>query len=131
MRSIKVIGVSGSGKTTVIKEILRRHPEAVHLGYSEYRARYGAGAEAAWEAALAAGHPLYLFDEHLEFGNGDVAADFHRERTVGMVFLELSAEELLRRRLGDVIRQRDTDLVRAMSEQATAWQRAEDIARTL
>jgi molybdopterin-guanine dinucleotide biosynthesis protein len=61
MKNVKIIGISESGKSSLIRQALSNRPKATQLGYSLLAKRHGHGAvDDAWKAALNERHELYL-----------------------------------------------------------------------
>lgn len=132
MKSIKIVGISGAGKSTLIQAAQRRYPLAHHLGFSTLLSRFGEkGVDGAWQAALEKQHPLYLIDEHLEFGDDDLEGRYRAEKTAGIIFLSVSPGLLLARRRGDPTRRRDLDELQIVAETTLAETRAKSLAERL
>ena len=132
MRSVKIVGLSGTGKTTLIHEVLERLPQAVPLGYSQLCAKHGPNmVDDAWRRELDKNHPLYLIDEHLEFGDGLLEERYREENTAGIVHLVVSPPLLIERRLLDKCRQRDAGLERIRQENALSEERARHLSAAL
>jgi adenylate kinase len=132
MKSIKIVGISGSGKSSLIKQALSNRPKAIQLGYSLMANLHGRSAvDDAWRISLNERHELYLIDEHLEFGDGMLERRYAEENTTGLLFLDVSPHELVRRRSRDVERKRECDLESIVFETALSRDRAERLSRSL
>ena len=131
MKSIKIIGISGTGKSTLIKAALAEFNGAVSLSFGEYLQKYGSTATAHWDEAIAEQKKLYFIDEHLEYGAGDLSETYIQEKTAAILFLEVSPLALIRRRAEDKTRVRDLDLLQVDREQKLAWARAKKIAQEI
>lgn len=132
MKSVKIIGISGSGKSSLIQQALSNHPKAVQLGYSLLANRHGRDSvDDAWRDSLSERRELYLMDEHLEFGDGMLERRYAEENTTSLLFLNVSPHELLRRRRSDSERKRGHDLESIAHETALSRDRAERLSRRL
>lgn len=131
MRSIKIAGISGIGKTTLIRAFSAKHPETQALSYGEFVAAHDVGAVQAWRDRCEKLDGLVLMDEHLEFGDGDFDDSYRRENTVGIVLLAAPLEVLLERRRRDAARNRADDAAAAVRDHVLSEDRAFRLARRL
>lgn len=110
--TIKIAGVSGTGKTTVM-EGLRTSLEGSCeiIIYSQLLKEFGTQELANMMLAekLAASHGLVLMDDHLEFDNPNKSRNYLRERTRGLVLLDVPLPDLVHRINGDKKRARDVN----------------------
>lgn len=104
MWSIKIVGISGSGKTTLINSI--KNIPFHHMCYSYYLKQYNDKADEEWDENLAKTKDLILIDEHLEIGERDLFEQYKKENTTGIIFIEVTYEELRKRINGDINRKR-------------------------
>lgn len=131
MQTLRIVGISGVGKTTLIKHVIKRNPTLIHASYGEYFKKYKEGANYKLREFIFSSEGLILLDEHLEIGNDDLTDSYREEKTVGIFFLEVSTDMLISRRLADFKRRRSIDKNRIIYEQAKAKKRALFLARTL
>lgn len=129
--AIKIVGLSGAGKSTLIRAYTRRHPHVTAASYSEFLSRHGDRAAEELQRYLADRSGLVLMDEHLEFGGGNLAETYRRERTRGIAFLDVPVASLIERRRRDATRTRSLDLPAAFAEYAKAGARAASLAERL
>lgn len=131
MKSIKIVGLSGVGKTTLIRAVQQQRSGITHVGYSDLLARYGVDANVAWEVRFLTATGIVLVDDHLEYGIVGLAEKYQREHTAGILVLDCSFEQLLARRLGDRSRLRSSCTKLAAREQRLSANRAEQLADAL
>lgn len=132
VKSIKVVGLSGAGKTTLIASILKYESTISCLSYGEYLKKYGyEGVSAACEKFLSEQEGLVLMDEHLEIGDEDLARSYLEENTCGIFFLEVSYQNLIQRRINDKSRERDISIEKITSDHIKAKRRALHLADLL
>ncbi|MBI2099228.1 hypothetical protein HYT45_02300 [Candidatus Uhrbacteria bacterium] len=132
MQTIKIVGISGIGKTTLIEKVISLMPEIRHMSFGQYLDQYGDEANIKWSEDLTPlNDKLVLIDEHLEIGTNDLFDIYKEEDTVAICFLEESAEEIIKRRRQDKNRQRCLDESVVMDEQLKSKRRAIDLARRL
>lgn len=113
--TIKIAGVSGTGKTTVM-EGLKNSPEVSCevIIYSQLLNECGDQdlADLRLASKLANFTGLVLMDDHLEFDNPNKTRNYLRENTRGLVLLDVPLRDLVVRIDNDKIRPRDTDPAR-------------------
>ncbi len=132
MQTVKIVGVSGVGKTTLIKKVVSMMPEIGHMSFGQYLEQYGDEANKKWSEDLASSNgKLVLIDEHLEIGENDLSDTYKEENTAVICFLEESVEEIIKRRRQDKNRQRCLDESVVENEQLKSKRRAVDLARRL
>lgn len=133
MQTIKIVGVSGVGKTTLIEKIISAIPAGIgHMSFGQYLASYGDEADKKWAQDLTSFNgKTVLIDEHLEIGENDLFDAYKRENTVAICFLEDTVGEIIKRRQQDQNRQRSSDEATIANEQLKSKKRAVDLARRL
>lgn len=131
MRSIKIAGISGVGKTTLIWAYAERHPATRTLSYGQFVAEHGETAASKWLECCDRLDGLVFMDEHLEFGHGDFGESYRRENTIGIVLLHAPMELLLGRRRRDESRTRDGSADKAATEYALSECRARKLSADL
>lgn len=131
MKSIKIVGLSGVGKSTLIHAAQQARADITHIGFSDMRTRFGAVADKAWDACFRAASGVVLVDDHLEYGQGGLADKYRRENTSGILMLDCPLEILLSRRSADQTRRRDTTIALAEHERWLLHHRAEELANEL
>ncbi len=129
--TIKIAGLSGAGKSTLIRAYTREHPDVAAMSYGEFLARHGARADDEWRQYLNGRRGLVLMDEHLEYGDRDLAETYIHERTAGIFALDPPIVALLERRRRDATRARDLDAALAEREAAKSTARAASLSEQL
>jgi len=122
--TIKVVGISGVGKTTVINGVIKQLPEIRHICFSEYLKKYGHLAETHMMAFLRKCDGLVLMDEHMEIGEDDLSGTYKEENTIGIFVIEATSQDILKRRKSDQTRVRCDDIEKIVIEQNNARKRA-------
>lgn len=135
MESIKVVGVSGGGKSTLISE-LKKICGFKSVNYGDFLAE----ASGFFRNRLHACEPqhhciaqarlkeflkqyekencLILFDEHLEINiHQDLSNVYREENTIGIIFLDIKTEEILSRQKNDKERHRNPKNLLAIEEE--------------
>lgn len=110
--TIKIAGVSGTGKTTVmegLKASLGCSCEIII--YSQLLKEFGDQELANMRLAerLASSQGLVLMDDHLEFDNPNKSRNYLRERTRGLVLLDVPLQDLVQRINSDKERVREVN----------------------
>lgn len=110
--TIKIAGVSGSGKTTVMERLRSSADlECQTIIYSQLLNKHGDQELADLKLAelLTNSHGLVLMDDHLEFDNPNKTRNYLRENTRGLVLLDVPLGDLLLRIKDDKERVRHVD----------------------
>ena len=110
--TVKIAGVSGTGKTTVMEALQQRLPQHQTVIYSQLLKKHN------WDQALADiklseiihSGGLVLMDDHLEFDNPNKTQNYLRENTRGLVLLDVPLRDLLMRITLDPCKSRDVDI---------------------
>ena len=131
MQTLRIVGISGVGKTTLIENIMKKNPTLIHASYGEYFKKYGERANSKLREFLFRSSGLILLDEHLEIGDDDLSDAYKEEKTIGMFFLEVSPDMLICRRHSDHKRNRPLDRNEIINEQLKAKKRAKLLAKNL
>ncbi len=131
MKTIKIVGISGVGKTTLIEMFIAENPACSTMNYGDYLVRYGDSADKRWASNLMLAQGLVLIADHLEFGDRDFAALYRAEETRGILLLTVTPEELLKRRKQDLTKKRSQEMSGVTAEQMKAEKRARGIAQEL
>lgn len=110
MKTIKIIGVSGSGKSSLMSALKESDSRFVGVNFSEYIKRFGKNAEKELSLFLASlTDEIVFMDEHMEIGEDDLRPLYKQENTIGLIYLDLSVNEILNRRYKDKSRARHCD----------------------
>jgi len=131
VKTLKVVGISGVGKTTLMALFVNKNPCCSALSYGEYLARYEGEADKYWAIDLASARGLVVIGDHLEWGDKDFVAIYRAEETRGILLLTVTPHELVERRKRDTARNRSLDALGIIAEQALSEDRARHIAREL
>ncbi|MBI2049068.1 MAG: hypothetical protein HYT29_01350 [Parcubacteria group bacterium] len=131
MKTLKVVGISGVGKTTLLALFIRKNPDCSALSYGEYLARYGDEADKHWNADLVLTQGLAVIGDHLEWGDTDFVATYKAEKTCGILLLTVTPHKLLERRKRDATRKRSLDMNAIIVEQSLTKRRARYVADEL
>lgn len=132
IQTIKIVGISGAGKTTLIKSIREENPTLLHVSFGELYREFGESeADVRYKDLLRQTRGLILIDEHLEFSDYDRTDNYRAENTVAIFFLEVSPDEILRRRIEDHTRNRLPNKNVIVTEQVLAKDRALSLAKAL
>lgn len=111
--TIKIAGVSGTGKTTVMQGLEKslKIPHEIII-YSSLVQEYGDHDTADLKLAdrISSAHGLVLMDDHLEFDNPNKSRNYIREKTRGLVLLDVPLRDLMRRITNDKSRDRGLDV---------------------
>lgn len=110
--TVKIAGVSGTGKTTVMEGLKLNLTQHQTVIYSRLLKQYGgdqALADIKLSEILSKGSDLVLMDDHLEFDNPNKTQNYLRENTRGLVLLDVPLRDLLKRIELDPNRSRDID----------------------
>ncbi len=110
--TVKVAGVSGTGKTTVMDGLKHRLGNHQTVIYSRLLKQYGGDQDLAdihLANILREAGSLVLMDDHLEFDNPNKTQNYLRENTRGIVLLDVPLRDLLKRIELDQNRQREID----------------------
>lgn len=110
--TIKIAGVSGTGKTTVMEGLQQRLTPHQTVIYSHLLKQCGGDQELAdikLSQVLTEATGLVLMDDHLEFDNPNKTQNYLRENTRGLVLLDVPLRDLLRRIRLDPSKSRDGD----------------------
>ena len=129
--SVKIVGVSGIGKTSLIKKALVNLDNASHICFSEYLNKFGYLAQEKMSIALDNASGLVLMDEHLEIGDDDLFELYKKENTAGIFIIEADPQDVLKRRSKDKTRIRCQDGKKIEKEQNFSRIRATKIAMHL
>ena len=129
--TIKIAGVSGTGKTTVMERL----PTSLEVAcdtiiYSQLLSECGDQelADLRLTDKLAAAPGLVLMDDHLEFDNPNKSRNYLREKTRGLVLLDVPLRDLVRRINGDKARTREVNLSRISHNLRTSRSKAMQLA---
>lgn len=132
MHTLKIVGIPGVGKTMLIMKLLKRWPYLSYLSYGEYLKLYGPkNVDAACRIFLSEQQGLVLMDEHLEIGDRDLIDSYREENTCGIFLLEVSPQHLVKRRICDTTRQRDTNEQKIITDHHKSKERAFYLAHAL
>ena len=132
MHTLKIVGISGVGKTTLISEVIKHWPCISCLSYGAYLKLYGPDdVDSFYRKFLSVQQGLVLMDEHLEIGDTDLIDSYREENTCGIFFLEVSPQNLIMRRIQDKNRERDIDAQKIITDQLKSRERALRLADTL
>lgn len=110
--TIKIAGVSGTGKTTVMSGLSQYISEAFStIIYSELLVSCGnqEAADMCLAETLEASTGLVLMDDHLEFDNPNKTQNYLRENTRGIVLLDVPLRDLIERIRSDESRKRNVE----------------------
>jgi adenylate kinase len=130
--TVKVVGVSGIGKTTLIREYRSAFPDVQIMSYGDYVRRYGRSCDLHWKRDVSCMKGFVLMDEHLEFPFADDIADAYRnEGTQGIFVLYANPQEILRRRSEDGSRTRSLDIDSIHMDQERSTRRARIVSKRL
>lgn len=132
MYTIKIVGISGVGKTTLVKLFLHKRPDIARMSFGEFLYEYKdeESARGEWEKFLSRQEKLVLIEEHLEIGEDDLADVYTKENTKAIFLIEPSLETVVRRRERD-IRQRSNDQQQIVTDMQKSRRRAVILARKL
>lgn len=128
MQSIKIAGISGVGKSTLMHAVAAKARDVRTHCYSDYLRKFGREADMVAARDLASFGGTSLMDEHLEIGTCDLTDTYVRENTRGIVLLDVDVPTLLQRRQHDLERTRDGDLEIAQRQQRFSIERAYRLA---
>lgn len=132
IKTLRIIGVSGVGKTTLIESLIKKYPELVHASYGDFFRKYGSGlANIKLREFMFSKEGLVLLDEHLEFGDEDLSKAYFEEKTVGLFLMEVTPDELLMRRKSDLKRERSLNKDEIILEQIKSRDRSVCLAKKL
>ncbi len=98
--TIKIAGVSGTGKTTVMNGLKSRLGQHQTVIYSQLLKQFNADqslADIKLATILHQANSLVLMDDHLEFDNPNKTRDYLRENTRGIVLLDVPLRDLIER----------------------------------
>ena len=97
--TVKIAGVSGSGKTTILRHLKTSVSWCNIITYSDLLIQFRIKelADAELSRILENSTGLIVMDEHLEFVNPNRTLNYRRENTRGLVYLDLSLPCLLNR----------------------------------
>lgn len=108
--TIKIIGASGSGKSSLINALQESDSRFVGVNFSSYIEKFGKNTEKELASFLASlKNEIVFMDEHLEIGQDDFRPLYRQENTIGLIYLDLSVNEILNRRHKDKNRVRYGD----------------------
>lgn len=132
MYTIKIIGISGVGKTTLAKLFLHKRPDIARMSFGEFLYEYenDESAREEWGKFLSRQENLVLIEEHLEIGEDNLADIYMRENTKAIFLIEPSLKTVIRRRERD-IRQRPNDQQQIVADMQKSRRRAVILARKL
>ena len=123
-KTLKVVGISGTGKSTLINAIRKKLFDLSHVSYSKYLEKYGCEANNQLKKSLLLHEGLVLMDEHLEFDEEDIRMVYREENTCGIFFLEVSPWKLINMRKRDYTRIRDINREKIVFEQKKVKEKA-------
>ena len=126
--SVKIVGVSGIGKTSLIKKVLANMDNVSHICFSEYLNKFGYLAQEKMSLTLDNANGIVLMDEHLEIGDDDLFELYKKENTIGIFIIEADPQDILKRRIKDKTRIRCQDDKKIEKEQNFSRIRATKIA---
>lgn len=98
--TVKIAGISGSGKTSLLKRIEESSVfKCKTVTYSNLLKEFGGQSLADMELRkiLECSEGLVLMDEHLEFDNPNRLSNYLQENTKGLILLDPPLEELIAR----------------------------------
>jgi adenylate kinase len=130
-RSIKIVGISGAGKTTLIKRFLEKNTGYDSMSFGDFLARHRNQADAEWEKCLLQSTSVILIDDHLEWGERDFISLYKAEGTMAILLIWVTPQRLMERRQRDATRIRSTEVDLIEREQLITQNRARLIASTL
>ncbi len=130
-RAVKIVGVSGVGKTTLIRMFLRNFENTQHICFSEFLEKFKNFASQELLSSLSELSGLVLMDEHLEIGGDDLFNEYRDENVVGLFVLEAAPLQILARREKDITRSRGTNIRQIEVEQRYSTSRSFILASQL
>lgn len=132
--TVKVAGVSGVGKTTILKKIESCSTLKCRIiTYSVLLQKFGNEELADYELAnvLNRSTGLVIMDDHLEFDNPKKTQNYVKENTKGLVLLDSPARMLIDRIEKDPTRQRTSDEKKICADLELSRKKALEISREL
>jgi len=153
VKTVKIVGISGVGKTRIINTLVSANSHITSISYSDFLIecsglridQLGQLTVAHYEAASVAlrnrlasikergMHDLVLMDDHLELVTAKDLVNLYRdELTVAMILLEAPAIDIVARRLSDRQRVRPQDSIEQIDlTQQEIHSRAVELSRAL
>lgn len=131
IKTLRIVGLSGAGKTTLINRARERNSTLFHISYGEYLQQFKGETDRKIREYIDSHTGILLLDEHLEIGEDDLVESYRIEKTRGILYLEVSADELIRRRRQDGSRIRPMDRNEIIAGHRKAKQRASHLAAAL
>lgn len=119
--TIKIAGVSGSGKTTVLARIERDFEPAIAcITYSTLLKAHGSmeKADQYIDKKIKNSNGLIVIDEHLEFDNAFRTLKYSEHNTRGIILLDPPIADLCRRISNDSNKSRECDIRSLESDRA-------------
>lgn len=132
--TIKIAGVSGVGKTTVLKNIGdNKELRCKIITYSALLKKYRDEelANYALEEILHSSKGLVVMDEHLEFDNPHKTKNYLRENTRGLILLDVPAKILIERIKSDPYKKRACDEEKICADLVLSRKKALEISREI
>jgi len=130
-QTIKVVGVSGCGKTTLIREFIKKYPQYSHMSFGEFIGLYGTRADKEWDRQLKQYLGIVLIDDHLEWGDRNFVSLYRSEHTLAILLITADINEIISRRRNDRNKVRDLMPHTIENEQRLSIERSYSIAYSL
>lgn len=130
-RTIKIVGVSGCGKTTLIQEFTKKNSQCSYMSFGEFMSLYGALANEEWNRQLKQRFGTVFIDDHLEWGDRDFVSLYRSENTLAILLITADINEIVSRRRNDRNRSRELMSSTIEREQRVSAERACSIAYSL
>ncbi len=132
--TVKVAGVSGVGKTTILKKIESSSTLKCRVvTYSMLLQKFGSEELADYELTniLNGSTGLIIMDDHLEFDNPKKTQNYVKENTKGLILLDSPARMLIDRIEKDPIRHRIGDEKKICADLEVSRKKAMELSREL
>lgn len=132
--TVKVAGVSGVGKTTILKKIESHSTLKCRIiTYSVLLQKFCSEELADYELAniLNGSTGLVIMDDHLEFDNPKKTQNYVKENTRGLILLDSPARMLINRIEKDPTKQRTSDEKKICADLELSRKKAMELSREL